>query len=153
MTAPDRGAERQIVLAAKEPSTHASMGEVHDLLNLHGKQATLALDIDRRVVDVASDYLSDEESGIGFIYSGWAQAALPHKRLPDHQPWQVRTDRVTLVVEPGRKLRSDGELDWIGVPHGSRARLIMLYLQNEALRTGSREIELGKSLSVYPGSS
>jgi hypothetical protein len=62
------------------------MGEVHDLLNLHGKQATLALDIDRRVVDVASDYLGDEESGIGFIYSGWAQAALPHKRLPDHQP-------------------------------------------------------------------
>lgn len=43
------------------------MGEVHDFLNLHGKQATLALEIDRRVVDVASDYLSDEESGIGFI--------------------------------------------------------------------------------------
>lgn len=122
------------------------MGDVHDLLNLHGKQATLALDIDRRVVDAASDYLGDEESGIGFIYSGWAQAALPHKRLPDHQPWQVRTDRVTLVVEPGRKSRSDGELEWIGVPYGSRARLIMLYLQSEALRTGSREIELGKSL-------
>ncbi len=34
----------------------------------------------------------------------------------------------------------------VGVPYGSRARLIMLYLQTEALRTGSREVELGKSL-------
>jgi hypothetical protein len=34
----------------------------------------------------------------------------------------------------------------IGVPYGSRARLIMLYLQSEALRTSSREVELGRSL-------
>jgi hypothetical protein len=122
------------------------MGEVHTYLEIHGKQGTLALDFDRRVVDIAADYLSDEENGIGFIYSGWAQAALPHKRLPDDQPWQVRTDRVTLVVEPGRKSCADGDLQWVGVPYGSRARLIMLYLQSEALRTGSREVELGKSL-------
>jgi hypothetical protein len=127
------------------------MGEVHNLLELHGKQGTLALAIDRRVVDAAADYLSDEDSGIGFIYSGWAQAALPHKRLPDHHPWQVRTDRVTLLVEPGRKSRPDGSLDWVGVPYGSRARLIMLYLQSEALRTSSREIELGKSLRDWFG--
>ncbi len=122
------------------------MGEVHNYLEMHGKQRTLALDFDRRVVDIAADYLSDEENGIGFIYSGWAQAALPHKRLPDDQPWQVRTDRVTLFVEPGRKSSSDGDLKWVGVPYGSRARLILLYLQSEALRTGSREIELGISL-------
>ena len=53
------------------------MGVVHNLLELHGKQGTLALDIDRRVVEAAADYLGDEDSGIGFIYSGWAQAALP----------------------------------------------------------------------------
>lgn len=127
------------------------MGVVHNLLELHGKQGTLALDIDRRVVEAAADYLGDEDSGIGFIYSGWAQAALPHKRLLDDQPWQVRTDRVTLVVEPGRKSLSDGSLEWIGVPYGSRARLIMLYLQSEALRTQCREIELGKSLRDWLG--
>lgn len=32
------------------------------------------------------------------------------------------------------------------MPYGSRARLIMLYLQSEALRTGSREVELGRSM-------
>jgi len=34
----------------------------------------------------------------------------------------------------------------VGVPYGSRARLIVLYLQSEALKTNSREVELGKTL-------
>jgi hypothetical protein len=127
------------------------VGEVHDLLEAHGRQGVLKLEIDRRIVDAAADYLGDEDGGIGFIYSGWAQAALPHKRLPEGQPWQVRTDKVSLLVEPGRKTRPDGSLRWIGVPYGSRARLIMLYLQSEALRTQSREIELGKSLRMWLG--
>jgi hypothetical protein len=129
------------------------MGEVHQLISTHGRQGTLALapEVDRRVIDAAADYLGDEDTGIGFVYSGWAQAALPHKRLPDHQPWQVRTDRASLLVEPGRRQRPGGGLDWIGVPYGSRARLIMLYLQSEALRTTSREIELGKSLRDWLG--
>lgn len=125
------------------------MGEVHKLLEAHGKQGVLRLDLERRVVDAAADYLGDEDGGIGFIYSGWAQAALPHKRLPDGQPWQIRTDRVSLLVEPGRKTLPDGTLEWIGVPYGSRARLIMLYLQSEALRTSSRDVELGKSLRAW----
>lgn len=126
------------------------MAEVHDLLKVHGRQGALHFDaFERRVVDAAAHYLGDEDGGIGFLYSGWAQAALPHKRLPDEQPWQVRTDRVNLVVEPGRKSLSGGGLQWVGVPYGSRARLIMLYLQTEALRTQSREIELGKSLRAW----
>lgn len=126
------------------------MAEVHDLLKAHGRQGVLQFDaFERRVVDAAADYLSDEDGGIGFLYSGWAQAALPHKRLPDEQPWQVRTDRANLLVEPGRKTQPNGGLQWIGVPYGSRARLIMLYLQTEALRTQSREIELGKSLRAW----
>lgn len=124
------------------------MGDVHQLLADHGRQGTLALapEIDRRIIDIAHSYLGDEDNAIGFLFSGWAQAALPHKRLPDAEPWQVRTDRVSLLVEPGRRQNPDGTLEWIGVPYGSRARLIMLYLQSEALRTSSREVELGKSL-------
>jgi hypothetical protein len=126
------------------------VAEVHDLLKTHGRQGALQFDsFERRIVDAASEYLSDEDSSIGFLYSGWAQAALPHKRLRNEQPWQVRTDRVNLLVEPGRKTLADGSLQWVGVPYGSRARLIMLYLQTEALRTQSREIELGKSLRVW----
>ena len=127
------------------------MGTVHDLLAQKGRQQTLLFDFDRRVVDAASSFMTDEESGTAFLFSGWAQAALPHKRLADDAPWQVRTERVTLLVEPGRRTMPSGPPISVGVPYGSRARLIMLYLQSEALKTNTRSVELGKSLRDWLG--
>jgi hypothetical protein len=37
----------------------------------------------------------------------------------------------------------------VGVPYGSRARLILLYLQTEAVRMNCREVELGRSLHAW----
>lgn len=127
------------------------MGNVHQILEDHGKAAALAADVDRRVVEAAASYMADEEGAVRFIYSGWAQAALPHKRLRDDQVWQITSENVKLIVEPGRRPNDVGEPTWVGVPYGSRARLIMLYLQTEALRTNSREVELGRSLRNWLG--
>ena len=127
------------------------MGTVHRLIERKGRDAALKAAetiADRRAIEAALTYMADEESGIGFLYSGWCQAALPHKRLPDDQPWRVETERVTLVVEPGRRALPTC-LEWVGVPYGSRARLILLYLQSEALRTNSRDVELGRSLHAW----
>ena len=127
------------------------MGTVHDLLEAHGKQVALNLDLDRATVEAASTYLADEDTSIGYLFSGWTQAALPHKKLADDQIWEIRTERVTLLVEPGRKPNPIEGLSPIsvGVPFGSRARLIMLYLQTEALKSGCREVELGRSLRSW----
>lgn len=122
------------------------MGTVHDILEAKGKQQALLSGLDRREIEAAAAYMADEDSGIGFLYSGWCQAALPHRRLEDSQGWQVSGERVVLIVEPGMRSGPAGKPVHIGVPYGSRARLIMLYLQSEALRTGNREVELGKSL-------
>lgn len=127
------------------------MGSVHDLLEARGKQAVMDLDFGRDAVEAASAYLSDEDTSIGYLFSGWTQAALPHKRLADDEVWEIRTPRVTLLVEPGRRPNPvEGMLPIsIGVPYGSRARLIMLYLQTEALKTSCREVELGRSLRFW----
>jgi hypothetical protein len=122
------------------------MGTVHTLIESKGRLGALGFDFDRRIVETAANYMADEDNGIGFVYSGWAQAALPHRRLKDDQTWQINSDHVKLLIEPGRRATEIGDPIWVGVPYGSRARLIMLYLQTEALRTNSREIELGKSL-------
>jgi Plasmid encoded RepA protein len=122
------------------------MGSVHTLIEANGRIGALASEFDRRIVETAAAYMADEDNGIGFVYSGWAQAALPHRRLKDDQTWQITSDHVKLLIEPGRRANDIGDPTWVGVPYGSRARLIMLYLQSEALRTNSREIELGKSL-------
>ena len=54
------------------------MGTVHELLEAKGRQGALEAGIERAVVEAAAAYLADEDSGLGFAYSGWAQCALPH---------------------------------------------------------------------------
>jgi hypothetical protein len=126
------------------------MGTVHQLIETGGKAAALQADVDRKVVEAAAQYMADEDGGIGFLYSGWCQAALPHRRLPDGQNWAIHSERISLLVEPGSKPGPDGK-SFIpgGVAYGSRARLIFLYLQSTAIRTKSREIELGGSLREW----
>ena len=126
------------------------MGTVHDLLDARGKAATLAAGVDRAVVEAANLYMAEEDSSLGFAFSGWAQCALPHRRLASDSRWEIAGERVRLVVEPGlRPTNEDGPLEYVGVPYGSIARLILLFLQTEALRNNSREVELGGSLRQW----
>ena len=69
----------------------------------------------------------------------------PHKRLPDEQIWEKKGYRVTLWVEPGR-MKSRGRVVTYGVPYGARARMILLYLQTQAVRTGSREVAVPSTI-------
>jgi hypothetical protein len=125
------------------------MGTVHDLIEREGKQGALLVGHDRRIVEAASSFMGDEDAGIGFLYSGWCQAALPHRRLPDDHVWQIRSDHVNMLVAPGHRTSESGPPKQIGVPYGSRARLIMFYVQSEALRTSSREVGLGRSMNQW----
>ncbi len=132
------------------------MGAIHDRLAVHGRQGALALpELDqpsyRQALEAAFEFMSDDDPRTGFLFSGWCQTALPHRKLADDEIWSLETDYVKLMIEPGSVHGPDGKPYRIGVPYGSRARLILLYLQTEAIKTNSREIELGKSLRVWLG--
>jgi hypothetical protein len=90
--------------------------------------------------------MADERQNIGISYTGFCLTSLPHKRLPDDQAWQKRGHRVTLLVEPGRLTAARGEIKLYGVPYGARARMILLYLQTQAVRTNSPQVALGRSM-------
>ena len=127
------------------------MGTVHRLISDRGRQAALDFGHDRGEVAAAQAYMADEDTGIGFLYSGWCQAALPHRRLPDADGWQIKSEHTTLIVEPGMRPGDAGKPIPVGVPYGSRARLILIFLQSQAIRSRSREIELGGSLRSWLG--
>ena len=119
------------------------------LVLLHGREKAKQMvpPEQRRLIDIAAEVLGDENQGVGFSYTGFCLTGLPHKRLPDEQPWEKRGHRVMMLVEPGRMQqtpRSPARL--YGVPYGARARMILLYLQTQAIRTNSREVELGRSM-------
>src|SRR4051812_40719766 len=95
------------------------VAEVHKLiaaLGRHGALQSAESDADRRAIEAAITYMSDEDAGVGFLYSGWCQAAMPHKKLANEAVWKVATERVTLIVEPGRRNLEGNETEFCGVP-------------------------------------
>jgi hypothetical protein len=120
---------------------------IHQLVLLHGREQARAMvsENQRSLVDIAAEVMADESQRIGISYTGFCLTSLPHKRLPDDQTWEKKGHRVTLWVEPGR-MKTRGKVVTYGVPYGARARMILLYLQTRAVRTRSREVELGRSM-------
>ena len=98
----------------------------------------------RLAIEAAAQVLAEEETRLGITHAGFAMTSLPHKRTEDAF-WKRQGHRTTLLVESGR----DREGELVGVPYGSIARLILLYLQTEAVRTGSPEVELGRSMKAW----
>jgi Plasmid encoded RepA protein len=128
-------------------------GGVRRLVLVHGRDRarTMVTPEQLPLVDIAAEVLGDDAGRIGISYSGFCLTGLPHKQLPDEQAWEKRGHRVRLLVEPGRMLRGQGPAKMVGVPYGARARMILLYLQTQAVRSGSREVELGRSLHDWLG--
>lgn len=122
------------------------------LVLAHGRErARLMLEPEKRpLADIAAEVMADEDGRIGISYSGFCLTGLPHKKLADDEIWERRGHRVSLLVEPGRAVK-DGKRCYLGVPYGARARMILLYLQTQAVRTGSREVELGRSMRDWLG--
>ena len=88
--------------------------------------------------------MAEEASRLSITHAGFALTSLPHKRTLDRL-WRKEGYRTTLLIESG----SDRAGELIGVPYGSVARLILLYLQSEAIRTNSPEVELGRSMNSW----
>jgi Plasmid encoded RepA protein len=98
---------------------------------------------------------------LSFLHSGLCQIGLPHSRPPSNQTiWARRSGRLSLLIKPGvydnraptsrgaRPTPEEQEAMFVGLPYGARARLILIFLQGEAVARG-REVALGESLSAW----
>ena len=122
-----------------------AMGTVHDLIEAKGKTAPwrsilIARWSKLQLLIWPTKTLASASS------TRMVPSALPHRKLANDKGWQIEGERVTLIVEPGMRKGAHGEPELVGIPYGSRARLILLRLQSEALRTQSRDVELGRNL-------
>ena len=125
------------------------MAQIHRLIIDHGIEETRRQAVskhDRLVIETAHRVLSDDAEKMGFTYSGFALTSLPHKPQTE-LVWRRDGHNITMLIESGR----DRTGKPLGLPYGSYARFILLFLQSEAIRTQSREIELGRSMRVWLG--
>jgi Plasmid encoded RepA protein len=123
------------------------MADVHQLIIRYGVDQARRQAVtkhERQVIEAAYQVLSDDAERIGYTYSGFALTSLPHKPQ-DGETWRREGHNLTLVLRAG----IDRNEKSLGLPYGSYARFILLFLQSEAIRTRSREIELGRSMRVW----
>ena len=123
------------------------MADIHQLILTDGVQRAKELAENkptRQRIEAASKVMADEERRIGITHAGFAMTSLPHRSVTD-RVWIREAPGIKLLVESGH----DGDGQPVGLPYGSVARLILLYLQTQAIRTGSCEIELGRSMHEW----
>lgn len=139
--------DSSIALTVPVGAEGALEGQLRNQLEALGFHQALGLAttvLDRRCVEAAHSVLSDEEGAPGYIHAGFAMTALPHKRT-DAVEWVRDSADIRLRIESGKS--HDGTV--VGIPFGYVARLILLYLQTEAIKTRSREVELGRSMHSW----
>jgi hypothetical protein len=95
--------------------------------------------------------IADSNDDIAFLHAGLCQSGcgLPHSRPKnDDAIWQRSAGRFYILVNPGSVVdQITSKPRRVGVPYGPRARLIMIHLQTEGMR--SRTVNLGASMSQF----
>ncbi|MFL5336686.1 MAG: replication protein RepA [Geminicoccaceae bacterium] len=124
------------------------MAQIHQLLLFEGRQTALervTSKAERRVVDLAAAFLGEESADIAYTHPGMCLTVLPHRATTPDEVWSRSNASASLEVHPLR----DAAGVYRGVPYGPKARLMLLFLQSEALKTRSRFVELGRSMRQW----
>lgn len=89
---------------------------------------------------VAIEEQSAQVAGaVGFMARAMVQATLPHKKVAGNEFERVNGKYSLHLMAPAK----------IGLPYGTIPRLLLMWLTTEAVKTKSRELLLGDSLSHF----
>src|SRR4051794_9663196 len=106
--------------------------------------------IKRRLIESAEILRqSGDIEEIGFQHSVLCQTSLPYRATHERR-WEAQNGNVMLLVQAGEAydpLRKQ----WVELPlpFGPKARLILMYLNSEAIRTQSPVIDAGDSMTAF----
>jgi Plasmid encoded RepA protein len=90
--------------------------------------------------------IEPDEAEAAFMARHLVQCTLPHSNPGNVQRWLRRSGNLTLVIQPGWDTQKDSSL---GYPYGSIPRLLLFWVTTEAVKTKTRRLELGNSLSGF----
>lgn len=85
------------------------------------------------------DEQAQETGALGFMARAMVQATLPHSKVAGNEFTRVNGNYSLSIMAPSA----------IGLPYGTIPRLLLSWLTTEAVKTKSRELELGDSLSGF----
>lgn len=103
----------------------------------------------KRLIDAHTKIIDGPADDIVFSHSVLCQTSLPY-RPTDERVWIREQGTASLLIEAGRARHPDtGKWIDLPLPHGEKPRLVMLYLNSEARRTGSPIIDVEGSMKAF----
>ncbi len=124
-------------------------------LNQHASQSGIGDQpmslVRQRVLDAAVDLMQSSEGAIlpEYLHSVLCQINLP-RNTTTARSFERTSGQVSIKIKAGELY--DG-LRWIEqpLPYGSRPRLVLVHVCSQAVRTKSRDVEVGKSAREFLG--
>jgi len=107
--------------------------------------------VEKRSLEASVSIASEMLENIAYQHTVLCQTCLPYRNPGDAvRKWERRQGATRLLVKAG-EIWNAQRTEWreVGLPFGPKARLILAHLNAEALRTGSPEIEVERSLTAF----
>jgi hypothetical protein len=106
--------------------------------------------VQQRLIRSAVEIEADDPDAILFQHTVFCQIGLPYRNPGDlTRVWDRENGRAALRVKAGEARHPENGWVELGLPFGPKPRLILAYLNAEALRTGSPVVEVEDSLTAF----
>jgi hypothetical protein len=107
--------------------------------------------VQQRLIRSAVEIEADDPDAILFQHTVFCQTGLPYRDPGDAvRVWERRQGKVALRVEAGAANDPNrNQFVELGLPFGTKPRLVLAHLNSEALRLGSPVIEVEDSLTAF----
>ena len=116
-----------------------------------GRKATTLSRINRRLIEPIETGQDNDDPRLAFQHTVFCQTSWPYRDPGDDvREWKRINGSVALQVEAGNAWNpATSDFVHLGLPWGTKPRLILAHLNAEALRQGSPVIEIEGSLSAF----
>src|SRR6266851_1339361 len=101
----------------------------------------------KRQVRAATEITLDPPEQIDYLHAVMCQVSLP-RRAQKELTFERINGYTGILLEAG-KLFLGGKFIQLPLPYGTRPRLILVHISTEAVKTHSREIDVGRSMHDY----
>lgn len=107
--------------------------------------------VKQRLIESAVQIEAEDPESITYQHTVFCQTGLPYRDPgPQVREWEREQGTASLLIEAGKAKDPDsGKWIELGLPFGPKPRLILCYLNAQALKTGSSVIEVEDSLTAF----
>lgn len=86
-----------------------------------------------------------------FQHSVLCQTFLPYRNPGDDvNSWEQMQGNVSLAIQTTKAFNpSTGKLEVVGLPYGTKARLILAHINSQAIKTGKKTLHIEESMSAF----